>query len=276
MVDSLGARDGTILVDRVGGGGITGTFRVDLSVIFPGDPEGVGRTLADRAQQLGYERDARNLLGRDDEETFRFYRPVMLPELFFKLVPPGAALDGIVVPAASSGVMVSVNAGMTLTSEQGLRLKLPTPRTRAYLTDLGIDFEPPPGWQRFWYWWWARLAVQAHLARTARRLGAHRRGALTAWLVGGELVGPYTFGVAGMYKGTRQEVIKDVVKRASRAGYLPLPATSQAHDPTFSGQPGRPALHLTTYGPGAAIFPGGRTVPIGFTGMIMSLTQRAR
>jgi hypothetical protein len=273
--DAVGGRDGALVTDRMSGGGITGGFQMNLALIRPGTVPDVMRSFARRAAELGLERDPHAPLSTADaaDGPYWYSGARTLPRVAFAFVRPGGALDGLPVPEGSVGVAIGVQPGFTMSAEDGRhRAKAPNPAARTHLAQLGIDIEPPPGWQRFWYWWWARLAVRCRLSWTARRLGAGRGTPLAVWLVGGELVGPYTFGVMSVQQGTYAEVADRIADRAGRRGYRVASGDAASPARSFTAAPGRPVLHLAGYGPGEAVDLNGGTVPAGSTAVIVTLT----
>ena len=275
--DAAGGRDGALVTDRMSGGGLAGGFQMNLALIRPGSVPDVRRSLAQRVADLGLERDryAPMSTANSADGPYWYSGPRSLPRVGFAFVHPGDAVDGIPVPEGSVGVAIAVAPGFTMSAEDGSHsLKAPNAAARTHLARLGIDIEPPPGWQRFWYWWWARLAVQARLSWMARRLGAYRGIPVASWLVGGELVGPYTFGVMSIQPGTPSEVADRITNRARRSGYRATSGDVVPCSHSFAATTGNLVLHLVTYEPGEAVDLNDGAVPDGSTAVIVTLTSR--
>lgn len=261
VADALEAREGVVLTDVPGGGGLAGGHNLTVTSIRPGPPEQMVATLVRAAERLGYERDER-LRGRTVNGPnlywYRFLDVPMLPHLAFTIARPGEQVDGFAVPEGSVGVRFNLSAGST-SFENGRSLGTLSQATKSHLKERGVDFTPPPTWQRFWYWCWARSAIRARVAWTARRIGGFKGRPLATWFFGAELAGPYTLGVATIRSGEPPRALEAIELAVQR---------SHAREGADIG--------LVAYGPGEFVDPAAPSVPDGSAGVIVTVTVGRR
>jgi hypothetical protein len=275
----LGLRNGVLVVDRMGGGGLTGPYQVAIGLIRTGSEEDTARDLTQLASDLGYE------LGRHPGMTWRykgtarvcrFVRSDAMPDPEIATVAPGGSVYGVTVPEGATGVMANVGIGGTMTDGGRRDLNTLNPVTAARMADLGVNVVPPRSWQRFWCWWWIRTWRRRRLAWAAWRLGAYRGCVIASWFIGGEAVGPYSFSIATVRSGDSSHLLAQFAARARALGFSPgigLAAAAEHRDVVPAG---RTVVSVTTYAPGEKVTDSmDPPVQSGSTGVIVTVTGSA-
>ena len=258
--DAIEAREGTLVTDAPGGGDLAGGSWLTINTIRLGDLEQVKEAQIAAAERLGYELDERphaRVINRPDALVSRFLRVHWLPTLAFTTVPPGEHVDGFSVPKGSVGVRLTLHAGATgFENGQTLRTRL-NKATSDYLQQHGVNYCPPPPWQRYWSWWWTRHLVRAQLSTATRRIEGFRGSTVVRWFSGAEGVGPYTLGVAAIQQGDPHRMLAAIEDMRS----------NQVVSKDLS-------VGLTMYNADDEIGPTYPSVPEGSSGLILSVTRR--
>jgi hypothetical protein len=207
--DAIGAREGTVVTDAPGGGDLAGGAWLTITTIRPGNLEQVSAAQIAAAERLGYELDERphaRVANRPDMLVCRFRRVNWLPTLAFTIASPGERVDGFTVPKGSIGVRLNLHAGST-SFENGKTLSTRLNKAASdHLQQHGVAYGPPPSWQQYWSWWWARTLVRAQLEASMRQMGGFRGRTIATWFFGAEGVGPYTLGVAAIQQGDSRQL----------------------------------------------------------------------
>lgn len=281
VADRLGLRDGVLVADRMSGGGMTGPYHVPIGLICCGSQEETVQRLTRRAGALGYELGRHPGTGWKPEgigTMCRFIRDEALPEPEFGTVAPGGSVYGIVVPEGATGVLADVGIGVTMTDGHRILGTL-NEATVARMAELGVDVDAgrPGWWQRFWCWWWIRAWRRRKLAWAAWRLRAYRGRVVGNWFVGGDAVGPYSFGIATVGRGDGRQRVERIAARAGTLGYVLGRGLGEQpeHLGTARARRGTVVVNAISYGPGAKVTASaGESVPEGCSAVIVTVTGR--
>ena len=280
MADRLGFRDGVLVADRVGGGGLTGPYHVSIGLICADTEQDVVAQLTERAIALGYEPGRHpGMLWKYSGtiRVMRFVKSDSIPDPEFATVAPGEPVYGMLVPERAAGVLATVHIGATMTDGGRRDLKTLNAGTAARMAELGISVAGPPSWQRFWFWWWIRAWRRRKLTWAAWRLGAYRGRVVANWFVGGDAVGPYSFGIATIRPGDGPLLIAQIAANASSLGLSLGHGLAGIAERFDTERPEKMIVSAISFGPGERLLASADSpaflVPPGSSGIVVTITD---
>ncbi len=223
--DALGVRDGVVLADNRG---VQLTLVEHIVVMCTGEWKTVLSRITRNADTLGYVRRQMRQPDIDRFRTLSFEHSWVLPTFSARVYAAGESVPlptvdpykpapRFIVPEGACGVSATLEPGRTLSEEGHGPVDRPSAAAREHFSSLGLDVSPPAKRELQWRWWWHREAVHRRLERAAGRLGVQKHR-VSAWHVGPEGVGPYTYGVASILPGAIDEIRDLIFDSATRLG----------------------------------------------------------